>query len=155
MIMEPRFDHSTAVTSQGIFIIGSKSGARGVGIKPQTIYSTEIFPAAPADGAQGGAFNPKWIPGPELPEALYGQASATLLDTIYVFGGLNVMSRTERRSNVWALVAGATEWQIIGQMQTARSRPVVVNYGYQMMIIGGCDNGCAAELFTPSISQFR
>jgi len=115
----------------------------------------ELFPAAPPAGAQGGSFNPKWIPGPELPEPLYGQSTATLLDTIYVFGGLHVMSRTERKTNVWALPQGAQEWHIIGQMQTARSRPVVVNYGYQMMIVGGCDNSCAAELFTPAIAQFR
>ena len=37
----------------------------------------------------------------------------------------------------------------------ARSRAVVVNFGYQLFIIGGCDGGCAAELFTPAISRFQ
>lgn len=83
------------------------------------------------------------------------KASAVLLDTIYVFGGLHVMSRTDRENAVYALTLGSSEWQMIGQMNTPRSRPVVVNYGYQMAIIGGCDGGCKAELFTPAIANFR
>ena len=51
--MEPRFDHSTAVTKNGIYLIGSKTGERGAGRDPSTTYSTEHFPAAPAEGAQG------------------------------------------------------------------------------------------------------
>ena len=71
-----------------------------------------------------------------MPEPLYGQSTAVLLDTIYLFGGLHVLSRNERRTTVWALLADSDEWIAIGQMQTARSRPVIVNYGYQMMILG-------------------
>jgi len=33
MLMEARFDHSSAVTSEGIYIIGAKSGTRGFGTK--------------------------------------------------------------------------------------------------------------------------
>ena len=59
----------------------------------QTAYSTEYFPAAPQGGADGGSFNPKWSPGPELPEPLYGVSTAVFNDNIYVFGGLHINSR--------------------------------------------------------------
>ena len=86
---------------------------------------------------------------------IQGQSSTTLLDTIYVFGGLHVLSRSTRRSEVYALGPDSDEWLLIGNMNMARSRAVVVNFGYQLFIIGGCDGGCAAELFTPAISRFQ
>lgn len=78
--MESRFDHSAAVTSEGIYIMGSKSGTRGRGAKPQTTYSVELFPSVSKAGAQGGSFNPSWIPGPELPVPLYGQEKFLTID---------------------------------------------------------------------------
>ena len=67
----------------------------------QTAYSTEYFPAAPQGGADGGSFNPKWSPGPELPEPLYGVSTAVFNDNIYVFGGLHINSR---RNNAYQTV---------------------------------------------------
>ena len=72
-----------------------------------------------------------------------------------MFGGLHVLSRSTRRSEVYALVPEASEWLLIGNMNMARSRAVVVNFGYQLVVLGGCDGGCAAELFTPAISRFQ
>jgi len=92
-MMESRFDHSAAVTVHGMYLFGSKAGKRAYGSSGQTAYSTEYFPAAPQGGADGGSFNPKWSPGPELPEPLYGVSTAVFNDNIYVFGGLHINSR--------------------------------------------------------------
>ena len=66
----------------------------------QTAYSTEYFPAAPQGGADGGSFNPKWSPGPELPEPIYGVSAAVFNDNIYVFGGLHINSRRKGAYNL-------------------------------------------------------
>ena len=49
---------------------------------------------------------------------------------------------------------GSEEWLLLGEMKTPRSRAVIVNFGYQMMVIGGCDKGCPAEQFTPGLGTF-
>ena len=52
------------------------------------------------------------------------------------------------------LQPGSEEWLLLGEMKTPRSRAVIVNFGYQMMVIGGCDKGCPAEQFTPGLGTF-
>lgn len=111
----------------------------------------EFFPAAQA--ADGGSFNPMWQPGPDLPEPLYGMSTVTFLNNIYLFGGLHITSTKERRSEVLVLKPDSEEWLVLGQMHTPRSRAVIINFGLQMFIIGGCDRGCAAELFTPALGR--
>ena len=149
--MEDRFDHSSAVTKAGMFIFGSKRGMRRPGTSDQTTYSVEFYPAAIA--ADGGSFNPMWQPGPQLPEPLYGMSTVTFMDNIYLFGGLHITSRSERRREVLVLKPGEEEWLVLGEMNTPRSRAVIINFGYQLFIIGGCDKGCAAEQFTPALGR--
>ena len=60
------------------------------------------------------------------------------------------MRLRERRKEIYILKPDTTEWLLLGEMITPRSRSVILNYGYQMMIIGGCDRSCFAELFTPA-----
>ena len=49
----------------------------------------------------------------------------------------------------------SSEWLLLGEMITPRSRSVILNYGYQMMIIGGCDRSCFAERFTPALGNTK
>ena len=119
--MEDRFDHSSAVTKAGMFIFGSKRGMRRPGTSAQTTYSVEFFPSA-ASATKGGSFNPMWQPGPDLPEPLYGMSTITFMDNIYLFGGLHVTSRSERRKEVLVLKPNSEEWLVLGEMNTPRSR---------------------------------
>ena len=62
--------------------------------------------------------------------------------------------QSDRRKDVLVLQPGSEEWLLLGEMKTPRSRAVIVNFGYQMMVIGGCDKGCPAEQFTPGLGTF-
>ena len=59
-------------------MIGGKTGTRLFDGEPFTKYTVEIFPSAPEGGATGGSFNPTWIPGTQLPEAIYGLSEVSI-----------------------------------------------------------------------------
>ena len=107
---------AAASTATRFYIIGGYD-ATGSSVSSVFVY----------DGA-------RWADGPTLPIAVNHPAAAALNGNIYVAGGFTSGSATSR---VFRLAPGASMWQEVASMHTARAATAVLAIGRYLYAIGG------------------
>jgi len=124
-----RMAGAAAALDGRILLIGGQ--AEQGGLKDVWIY----YPDRDSEG------DAAWEKGPDLPDARYGFAAATLANSIFILGGQSTPS-DQRMQPILVLTPDAVDWQSIDlPAQQIGSQVVLLAAGNYLHVLGGQVNG--------------